>query len=269
MIKDKLKKVIVGMGVGCAILSSGFIITGCSVDLTDEQKNKILTVVNNSDNFMKETIDLLQNANAKIDRDTVVKLYEKSIARLIVNYNDVWDNMKFSVENKFFDAVDCNQYSETKIITMSNGNKYSLLYYDSDGDNIVELKSVRDNVQESGEMFTGSFSYYNKMQFQQILNIGEINIDNIVDWKVLDNGNYCISAVGMGDVGDGLGEQLIIVDCEISKDAYLISKSYSYVSSVSSSEKDVSSVISTLKFEYGTLNEAQVQQDIDNFNQNK
>jgi len=268
MKKDKVKKIMAGVGVGCAILSSGFVMTGCSVDLTEEQKNKILTVVDNSDKFMNETLDILQDSNSKIDRDTAVKLYEKSVARLIVNYDNVWDNMKFSVENKYFDAEDCNQYSETKIITMSNGNKYMLLYYDSNDDNVVELHSITDNIQENGEMFTGSFSYYNQKQFQQILNIGEINIDNIVDWNVLENGNYCISAVGMGDVGDGQGEQLIIVDCEISKDAYLISKSYSYVSTVSSNQKDVSSVISTLKFEYGTLNETQVQQDIDNYNQN-
>lgn len=268
MSKNKINKIMAGIGIGCAILSSGFLMTGCSVDLSEEQKNKILTVVENSDKFMNETLDILQDSNSKIDRDTAVKLYEKSVARLIVNYNNVWDNMKFSVENKYFDAEECNQYSETKVITMSNGNKYMLLYYDGNNDNVVELQSITDNVQESGEMFTGSYSYYNQKQFQQILDIGEINVDNIVDWSILENGNYSISAVGMGDGGDGLGEQLIIVDCEITKDAYLISKSYYYVSTVSSNLKDVSSVISTLKFEYGTLNESQIQQDIDNFNQN-
>ena len=77
---------------------------------------------------------------------------------------------------------------------------------------------------------------YNHRLFQTMLNVGEINIDKIVDCKVLENGNYCLSAVGLGYVCDGLGEHLIIVDCEISKDAYLISKSCSYVSVVSSTK---------------------------------
>lgn len=265
MKKCRIKKML--LGVGCAMVGSVLLMSGCSADLTKEQKNKILNVVESSDVFMVETLDLLKDVNSKIDRDTAVKLYEKSIARLIVNYNNVWDNMKYSVENIYFDAEDCNQYSETKIITMANGNKYSLLYYDDNADNIVELQSIHDNTLVSGESFTQSFCYYQQEAFKQILNIGEVNIDNIVDWKLLENGNYLISAVGLGDAGDGLGDQLMIVDCEISKDAYLISKSYSYASSISSTNHDISTVISTLKFEYGTLDEAQIQQDINNFNQ--
>lgn len=265
MAKNKIKKIIAGIGIGCIVMSSGALMAGCSLELTEEQENKIQTVIDNSNQFMDSTMDILQDSVSKIDRDMAVKLYEKSVARLMVNYNNVWDNVAFSIENKFYDAgSDGYQYQETKIIGMENGNKYCLEYGDSNGDNVVELQSISDNIQESGEMSSGSFSSLTKSRFEQLLNVGEVTIETIVDWKVLENGNYAISAVGMGDLGDGQGQQLLIVDCEISNDAFLISKSYSYV--VVSSEIS-SSAISTIKFEYGTLNEAEIQSEIDNFRQ--
>ena len=56
-----------------------------------EQKNKILTVVDNSDKFMEESLDLLQESNQKLDRETAYKLYQYSVNRLKTNYGKVYE----------------------------------------------------------------------------------------------------------------------------------------------------------------------------------
>ena len=73
-----------------------FLLGDCSMDLSNEQKEKILDVVDNSDAFMKEVLGYLERSNAKLDREEAYYKVKDSIYRFLLNDGEIWSNLKLT-----------------------------------------------------------------------------------------------------------------------------------------------------------------------------
>ena len=263
MKKSKLNKILAGVGLGVMLTGGTMMATGCTnIDLTQSQVDKILEVVDNSDKFMNETMDLLQENNKKIDKATAVKMYELAVARLELNYNNVWDSVKVSLDNQY---EDYGYLVDMQIFKKTNGYRIVAMLYDEDKDGVYDDYELHDyeiyannpsgstrssGGEESGLITTiPSASSVISGLLGGLLNVTSIGEKDVVECNILDNGNYQIIAVGMGDTGGG--EQKIISECEITCDGYLVSKTYYYMDEVDESQKSVSK--STVTVEYGTV----------------
>ena len=96
--KEKNKKILKSLGVGALACFGMFTLTGCSFSLTPEQMEKVMYVVDESDRFMKDTLDLLEKQNAKLDKEEAWDLFRMADAKLALNANNVWDNLVLTTE---------------------------------------------------------------------------------------------------------------------------------------------------------------------------
>ena len=120
--KKNKKKILAGaclglVGIGC--------LTGCSVDLTDAQKDKIMTVVDNSDAFMDETLSLLQEQNSQLDRTNAFKLYELATRRIAYCTQNSLENLKINVSCEYDMSIDgLDEKFSINYFKDSNGKYY-------------------------------------------------------------------------------------------------------------------------------------------------
>ena len=265
MKKSKLNKILAGVGLGVMLTGGTMMATGCTnIDLTQSQFDKILEVVDNSDKFMNETMDLLQENNKKIDKATAVKMYELAVARLELNYNNVWDSIKVSLDNQY---EDYGYLVDMKIFKKANGYRIVAMLYDEDKDGVYDdydlhdyeiyannpSGSTRSSSGEESDLITQlpSASTVISGMLGGIFNVTSIGEKDVVECNILDNGNYQIIAIGMGDTGGDMGEQKIISECEITSDGYLVSKTYYYMEEEDLVNQTVSKT--TVTVEYGTV----------------
>ena len=243
--------------MGAMLSTSAFMATGCSMDLTKEQIDKIMTVVDNSDKFMDETIELLEENNSIMDVDNVVKLYELAKGKLVLNYDNVWDNLKLTMQTEFSDPEweRSNQSTEHRIMTMSDGVRVLEVYMNR-GDGNLEFNSRYTDVYpepEPGQMsIVSTFDYAINSAFSDFMNISKITKDSIVSYEELDNGNYSIISIGDGNIGGSTADQEMVVECELTKDARLLSLTFNYLQ-YSSDIKRSSIARSKLTFDYDVL----------------
>lgn len=279
--KEKTKKIMAGLGIGLALATGGTLITGCSDVMTKEQMDKVLTVVDNSEKFMNETLDLLQENNKILDGKTAVKLYNWAMNRLHLNYENVWDNLKITmINNGAEDLNDVTEKCETYYYKLSSGVNV-LLQKEIDGSE--SYYRYHDSTQEAkvfesgGEGYTlsstrCSFEYYaytacTGMVDGMYLTFTE---DDVVSCKVNDNNNYVI-VLAVDDFMDTGLEGM--VDIEITQEGYLNTIQYTMIQNMPIDKNDPSkgmgdySIINpTFKYEYGVLTEAEVQANIDAYN---
>lgn len=258
MEKNKLKKIFAGIGL-CSMMTAGaFMTTGCTnIDLSQEQVDKIMTVVDNSDKFMSGSLELLEDNNKIADIDRVVKLYELAKGKLILNYDNVWDNLKLSMQTEFSDPEwkSSNQKTEHRIMTMSDGVRVLEVYMVRDDGNLELNSSYTDVYAEPkpGEIVSlNTFDNVISSSFSDLMNISKITKDSIVDYEELENGNYGIISIGIGNVGGDTADQEILVECELTKDARLVSLTFNYIQYISNSLR-ASIARSKLTFEYDVL----------------
>ena len=68
--KEKIKKILAGIGMGAVLGSSGLIMTGCG--MTDEQQKALDSVVNKAD----EIIELVDSQNKELSYSEAIRLFE-------------------------------------------------------------------------------------------------------------------------------------------------------------------------------------------------
>ena len=277
--KEKTKKIMAGLGIGLALATGGTLITGCSDVLTKEQMDKVLTVVDNSDKFMNETLDLLQENNKILDGKAAVKLYNWAMNRLHLNYENVWDNLKITMVNNGAEGLPAK--FETYYYKLSSGVNV-LLQKEVDGSGSCGYV-YHDSTQEAkvfesgGEGYASasprcSFEYYaytacTGMTDGMYLTFTE---DDVVSCKVNDNNNYVIVLAVDDFMETGLEG---MVDIEITQEGYLNTIQYTMIQNMpidksdpSKGRGDFSIINPTFKYEYGVLTEAEVQANIDAYN---
>ena len=64
--KEKSKKIMAGLGIGLA-LASGGMLTGCTeTPVTDAQVDKVFATLEDANQFMKDTKELIDNQNNEL-----------------------------------------------------------------------------------------------------------------------------------------------------------------------------------------------------------
>ena len=62
--KDKTKKILAGLGIGLTLAGGGLMMTGCTeTPVTDAQVEKVFEALNNANQFMEDTKELIENQN--------------------------------------------------------------------------------------------------------------------------------------------------------------------------------------------------------------
>ena len=249
--KNKTKKILAGVGLG--IVGVGCL-TGCSAELTDTQKDKIMSVVENSDTFMNESLELLKESNQKLDKESAFGLLRLAIKRLETNAQDVFKNLKINVvldwnatDGYYGMNFNINYFKDSNgkyyfYTAKHDGNITDMIYSNGLNENITLLK---------GTQFSDTQNYItnvNKFNFYYFAK-GEIGLNNVVNYVNLENGNYGITYFTKTENED------VLCFAEIDKDGYLV-KVTSEVLANDGNENYITTV--DYSFEYGILNESEV-----------
>lgn len=248
--KEKTKKMIAGLGIGLALSGAG-LLTGCTdVKLTQEQTDKILTVVDNSDKFMNDTMDLLNKSNKKLNKSEAYDLLRIVGAKAKLNVNGYFDNVRltFTSKGNILGGLDCVEF-----LNYDNNGHFAIVSYDKDwgdnyrleyayvkkdGDSEVEkmvrystFEIINDNVIDSQEnIIEEDYNYAHStlysllplFAFVEDLNIKEEDVVSVV---VNEKGNYVIDVLNIRDDGDT--EWKIFFTVEIATNAEFIKYDYS------------------------------------------
>jgi len=130
----KIKKILFSVGLCLCLAFTGIFATGCSnVNLTDEQLKKLLEVVDHSDEFMNDSLDLLQKSNDKLDKEKASCILQNAILKLKTNNGNIWDNL----------TVNTPSGDVHTAYKLSSG-KYVYCYNNSSGHNRVYIQGYLD-----------------------------------------------------------------------------------------------------------------------------
>jgi len=286
--KEKTKKIMAGLGIGLALVGGGFTMTGCTeTPVTDDQVDKVFTALDNANKFMEDVISNLTNQNQvlvdqneKLENiivemenqnqdqlyEDMVKLYDHSVRRMRLNLDNVWDNMRV--------VVKVNENGEelgqtTEYYKLENDTNV-LLLKQSDADGVYDYCDSNETQEEklinvgngSSEIATlkVDFDYYAATWWTGLNNGIMIFFDKeeITSVKVLENGNYLIN-VYKDNLFD-LDNYKCIYNCELTSDGYLVKINMNMWG------HNYEKSYYMWNFEYGVLTEAEVQANIDSYN---
>ena len=270
--KNKSKKILAGIGIG---VMGALALTGCS--MSDEQQAALDKVVGKVD----KVIELVENQNRELSHAEAIRLYEFAKTRLLVNKDNVWDNMKMTISQ---DSNEEDHYGKVRgeqhFYTFANGKRvcYGKTSVDSGTDYIggwfseVIPEEPEDENQGVVGTITSSVTYscYVSRYATSIIEEIDITEDDIVDCKILDNGNYHITASLVDYDNNGTPENTsddlkhyVLIEIEVTADGYLVSHTSNVLISHPTASFDKYVLTTAVKYEYGTLNDTIVQSNID------
>ena len=207
-------------GVGAVTLA------GCTdINLSQAQMDKIITVVDNSDKFMKDTMDLLNKQNKKLDKSEAYDLLKLAEVRTQLQMDNIMENIRITltfesamgVNNQVMDVV---MFDSTHYAVMSKqtewGENYTLEdnYTKQEGDTQKDYmrtyKSAKfDNhnlpvANSQPELIEKEYELGYSMpgQFASLFDVTNkygITEDNVCKVDAVENGNYVIYAIGVLD----------------------------------------------------------------------
>lgn len=178
-----------------------FVFTGC-MDLTAEQKQKVMTVVDNSDKFMDDVLDYLDKSNSKLGREESFKLLQESQTRLLLNVDNIWSNIKItSVYEGSVNIEDsirniCEMEDGNYINYAVDGDYYNLTFADIKDTNcyVTTFWCDEQNQTKGGEknkeiQFNNAFEEYN------IIDGYGLTQDNVIFSGVNQDGNNYLTLI--------------------------------------------------------------------------
>lgn len=207
-------------GVGAVTLA------GCTdINLSQAQMDKIITVVDNSDKFMKDTMDLLNKQNKKLDKSEAYDLLKLAEVRTQLQMDNIMENIRITltfesamgVNNQVMDVV---MFDSTHYAVMSKqtewGENYTLEYNytkqegDAQKDYMRTYKSAKFDshnlpvANSQPELIEKEYELGYSMpgQFASLFDVTNkygITEDNVCKVEALENGNYVIYAIGVLD----------------------------------------------------------------------
>jgi len=182
-----------------------FLFTGCADSLTEEQKEKVMTVVDNADVFMEDVLENLDKNNSKLGREESFKALRAILARLSLNVDDVWSNLEITMDADEF-------FEKSRFFKSSDGNYICVNeYIDSEGDEstTVSYSDISSNLDPIINEYTkhgdGHITTDERYEHFVALLGNNINVidsygfsmDDVLSTDVLDNGNNYISMLLM------------------------------------------------------------------------
>ena len=196
----------------CSVL----VFTGCTVDLTEEQKDKVMTVVDNADVFMKDVLKNLDLNNKKMDREEAFKALQDAQLKLAVNYDNIWSNIRITnTENGNINTIDefiQTQDGNNAVLSSHFGNQGELSIYTLNYSNPIGDCYVIDYTEwldESGETASEDiekkegypFSYYlSQFNYIQLLNLTS---DDVLTCETLEDGTVNVALIYEQIISEG------------------------------------------------------------------
>jgi len=292
--KDKTKKIMAGVGIGLALAGSGMLMTGCTdIPVTQDQVNKVFESLDNANNFMSETTDIISNQNEKLDNlsnyledlnetlenqnqeltniknilseedqellvETALKKYNYAINKLLLNIDDVWDNVIIGEQGS--EGV----INEVHIFRKSDDSRVGYFY---NVNSVVGSQVTNYFYDTNGNVLCLDYDYKVIMLFQMYAKYDkelQLNKENVLECKVLENGNYFLTIVD--EWQEENYSTPVVVDCEITQDGLLVSKHYYFMNDIGVQSLVLSNIDLGVYFKYNVLTETQVQANIDAYN---
>ena len=274
--KEKSKKIMAGLGIGLA-LASGGMLTGCS--MSDEQQAALDSVIDKTD----QIVELLDKQSKTLSQAEALRLYEFARTRLLVNKDNVWDNLKMIInqdsnevdhydtvfgEQVFYKFADGKRVAYGKTGTPTNPGQIGGWFEEVVSKNNSESQQPSDGYQTITQI-AATYSYYASTYTTSGISEFDITEEDIVDCKILDNGNYYVTASLM--IEETHGGQTIsypfLMEVELTADGYLVeylatAKIPNGGSSLADSV-DQYILTTSIKYQYGVLTDAEVQANID------
>lgn len=182
--KNKTKKILAGaflgfVGMGC--------LTGCSAELTQTQKDKVMSVVENSETFMNESLELLKESNQKLDKERAYGLLRLATKRLETNAQDVMSNLRINVVIDW-DATNGYYGTNFNINYFKDSNdKYYFYIAKNNGDIVDMIFSSglnKETTVSKGTKFSSTQNFITNVNNIDLYYFakGEITLDNIVNY---------------------------------------------------------------------------------------
>lgn len=248
--KEKNKNILKGVGVGALACLGMFTFSGCSMDLSQEQIDKLMYAVDNSQQFMEDTLHLLENQNAKMDAEQAYKLYRLAYNNFYLNKDGARDNIKITISSgdSLSQVVQTYKTEKLDVIIQQyfrNGelDDFVSFWYD-DGENayITDLqeneKWIVDNIH--------SEMNWNSINLELMLDL-EFDMENIVSCNILPNENY--ELVVVLERVESQNNLNAILTYEITPDALLVKETVVIVENDNFAEKQNF----IIDFEYGNV----------------
>ncbi|MBO5954635.1 MAG: hypothetical protein J6Q13_01555 [Clostridia bacterium] len=257
--QEKTKNILKGLGVGTLACVGLFGLTGCSIDLSQEQVDKIMYTVDNSDKFMQETLDLLEKQNQELDKQQAFDTYNLAKTKVLLNYDNMYDNLKISLNSSKTGYTKHLKSFKTenglKFMSFKDIEQHEIVY--SDGDNSIEVKDFGEDdsyIKTVHEKSFGKFiaqSHYMSTIFEELdMMINEK--EDVVKFEKMSDGKsqitfmsytvieeHTFTTIGKATINsDGLFEKVELTS------AITASSDTSYISEPTKA---------TLSIEYGNL----------------
>lgn len=197
--KEKNKNILKGLGVGALACFGMLTFTGCSVELSQEQINKIVHVVERSDKFMDDTLDLLEKQNAKLSKEEGWDLYQTALTIFLTNQEGIRNNIKITAEDLEGDKFVTYHYNDlqgTDIVLETGselrGNDRITFVAEEDSDNYVYHYAKDGTEYEKSLLGEGVTENYSSI----LLYVDNgVTSEDVVGCELLENGNYELSFV--------------------------------------------------------------------------
>lgn len=272
--KEKNKNILKGLGVGALACCGMFALTGCSVELSQSQVDKVMQVVDQSDKFMEDTLDLLEKQNAKLSKEEGWDLYQTALTKFLTNQNGLRNNMKITIK-QFSSAypeddavVDLYLYNDMNGVdlqlekfTHELGTDVSLLYAD-DESGVYEYNKSGAECEKS---LVGEGLLENYLSILLYVDNG-VTSEDVVGCELLENGNYKLSFINCEidfyegedeeDEGHNLAYYSYIV-YEITSDGIFISQETNFAEVDLNKDGAVTERFGgTITYDYGVVQES-------------
>ena len=251
----KKQTILKSIAIGALALTGALTFAGCSVELSQDQTKKVMTVVDNADVFMEDVLNLMEKATNKLDREEAYDLYFYAAKKLESNGENVLNNLKReyweyregdhqvdsrgvmysykTTDNKnVLLSVTTEVGERGEDSSMTRAGDFTIQYTKSLNDYVSYFKWSRDNVVSKsivdGELILANSNYTANISLFSLFQLEE---NNIIGCEVLQNGNLKIRFAS--DVGETReAAQMRLVEsgfAEISTDGRLIEEKFDYV----------------------------------------
>ncbi len=189
--KNNLKKIIAGVGIGTMLAGGAFLTTGCTADLSQDQMSKIMQTVDNADKFMEEGVNYF-NLEDRLTREDILAKYNGAVGSFMLNKDNILDNVTVTT-----DGSDSNALIIVQVFKKSSGESVMLQLrkdLESGETEVIDYKDSTQHPDESADR--KSYLYYrNCLMFgTDDAKFHKLTADEIVECKILENGNIAVTA---------------------------------------------------------------------------
>ena len=198
--KNKTKKILAGAALGLVGMGC---LTGCAEQLSQDNIDKIMTIIENGDAFMEDMSTLIEDQNALIDKmvaesraeevDLLLQKIKIVSMKTMANYNNVGHNVIKSLEDNidyFTYKTEDGVYVSGRLIKNSKTlsvilSKNSASYYINgqiSSNNTLDIFTI--NKEES---VVNNLAFLGLDDFELL---EELDSENIIDYNISEDGSF-------------------------------------------------------------------------------